>query len=208
MPEKKPKNKANHALKPHSSARTFETILSIIIKSLPGSIYWKDKDGYYLGGNDTMLEMTGMSSVIGKTDFDMPWADTAQTLRDNDLKVMALNAALEVEETATLASGEQVIVLTRKAPMHDEQGNIIGIIGTSLNITQRKEQESILRATQEQTQSTLENIVANMPGHVYWKDRNGVYLGCNNRQARSLGFGSVINKVIFDCCCNNTSDNP
>ncbi|MGC3903829.1 PAS domain-containing sensor histidine kinase, partial [Legionella pneumophila] len=148
-----------------------------------------------------MLEMSGMSSIIGKTDFDMPWADTAQTLRDNDLKVMALNTALEVEETATLASGQQVIVLTRKAPLHDEQGNIIGIIGTSLNITDRKEQESILRTTQEQTQSTLENIVANMPGHVYWKDRNGVYLGCNNRQARSLGFQyghEIVGKTDFD----------
>ncbi|HCE6135877.1 TPA: PAS domain-containing protein [Legionella pneumophila] len=203
MPEKKLKNKANHALNPHSfaSAHTNESILSSIIKSLPGSIYWKDKEGYYLGGNDTLLEMAGMSSIIGKTDFDMPWADTAQTLRDNDLKVMALNKALEVEETATLASGEQVIVLTRKAPLHDEQGNVIGIIGTSLNITHRKEQESILRATQEQTQSTLENIVANMPGHVYWKDRNGVYLGCNNRQARSLGFQyghEIVGKTDFD----------
>lgn len=140
MPEKKPKNKANHALKPHSlsSARTFETILSSIIKSLPGSIYWKDKEGYYLGGNDTMLEMTGMSSIIGKTDFDMPWADTAQTLRDNDLKVMALNAALEVEETATLASGEQVIVLTRKAPMQGSRYLVIDFSHPWLKSTRQR----------------------------------------------------------------------
>lgn len=64
MWEKKPKNKANHALKPHSSAHTNETILSSIIKSLPGSIYWKDKEGYYLGGNDTMLEMTGKVHIL------------------------------------------------------------------------------------------------------------------------------------------------
>ena len=99
MPEKKLKNKENRTLNPHSfsSTHTTETILSSIIKLLPGSIYWKDKEGYYLGGNDTMLEMTGMSSIVGKTDFDMPWADTAQILRDNDLKVMSLNEALEIE---------------------------------------------------------------------------------------------------------------
>ena len=100
--------------------------------------------------------MAGMSNILGKTDFDMPWADTAQTLRDNDLKVMELNAPLEVEETVTLASKKQVTVLTRKVPLHDEQGQVIGIMGTSLNITQRKEQESILLSTQEQMQSTLE----------------------------------------------------
>ena len=36
----------------------------------------------------------------------------------------------------------------------------------------------------------LENIIAEMPGHVYWKDRNGVYLGCNDSQAKFLGFSS------------------
>ncbi|KTD56218.1 sensory histidine-kinase / response regulator [Legionella shakespearei DSM 23087] len=114
---------------------------------------------------------------------------------------MMLNTPLEVEETATLASGEQVTVLSRKAPLHDEKGNVIGIVGTSLNITQRKVQESILRSDKEQTQSTLENILANMPGHVYWKDKNGVYLGCNNRQARSLGFQygyEIVGKTDFD----------
>ncbi|WP_237762325.1 hypothetical protein [Legionella shakespearei] len=55
-----------------TNTHTSEIILSSIIKSLPGSIYWKDKEGYYLGANDTMLEMVGMTSVIGKTDFDMP----------------------------------------------------------------------------------------------------------------------------------------
>ena len=202
MAKKKFSKKTDSALTPHSFSSTHtDTILSSILKSLPGSIYWKDKEGYYLGSNETLKEMTGLSSVIGKTDLDMPWAKTAQTLRDNDLKVMTLNVVLEVEETVTLADGKEVIVLTRKAPLHDEQGNVIGIIGTSLNITHRKEQESILRLAQEQMQSTLENIVANMPGHVYWKDKTGVYLGCNNRQAKSLGFQygyEIVGKTDFD----------
>lgn len=203
MSEKKLKKNTSHTLTSDDSSFSHpnDAILSSIIKSLPGSIYWKDKDGHYLGGNDTVLEMAGMSSMIGKTDFDMPWVDSAQTLRDNDLKVMSLNAALEIEETVTLASGQKVIVLTRKAPLHDEQGNVIGIIGISLNITHLKEKELILRSKQEETQSTLENIVANMPGHVYWKDQNGVYLGCNNRQARSLGFQygyEIVGKTDFD----------
>ncbi|MGC3903721.1 hypothetical protein ACPV5X_16590 [Legionella pneumophila] len=65
MPEKKLKNKEKHALKPHSfsSARTFDTVLSSIIKSLPGSIYWKDKDGYYLGGNDLIMLDRTVSKV-------------------------------------------------------------------------------------------------------------------------------------------------
>lgn len=176
-------------------------ILTNIIKSLPGSVYWKDKEGRYLGCNDTMLEMVGMESVIGKTDFDMPWVDSAETIRNNDLRVMALNSSLELEETATLADGQQVTVLTKKTPLRDDQGNVIGIIGVSLNITHRKKREEHLLSSQENTQSTLENIIAHMPGHVYWKDNNGVYQGCNNRQAQSAGlqFGyEVIGKTDFD----------
>lgn len=177
------------------------SIFSNIIKSLPGSIYCKDKEGKYLWCNDTMLEMSGVSSVIGKTDFDLVWADKAPILRENDLKAMKLNCPIEFEEEVPLANGEHVVVLTRKVPLHDEHGLVIGIIGTSLNITRRKEQELVLRTTQEQMQSTLESIVANMPGHVYWKDTDGVYLGCNNRQARSLGFHDgyeLIGKTDFD----------
>ncbi|KTD54297.1 sensory histidine-kinase / response regulator [Legionella sainthelensi] len=176
-------------------------ILSNIIKELPGSVYWKDKEGRYLGCNDTMLEMVGMKSVIGKTDFDMPWVESAETIRNNDLRVMALNSALEMEETATLADGQQVTVLTKKTPLRDAQGNVIGIIGVSLNITHRKQREERLLSNQENTQSTLENIIAHMPGHVYWKDKSGVYQGCNNRQAQSAGlqFGyEVIGKTDFD----------
>lgn len=176
-------------------------ILTHIIKALPGSVYWKDTEGRYLGCNDTMLEMVGMNSVIGKTDFDMPWVESAETIRNNDLRVMELNSSLEMEETATLADGQQVTVLTKKTPLRDDQGNVIGIIGVSLNITHRKQREERLRSNQENTQSTLENIIAHMPGHVYWKDKNGVYQGCNNLQAQSAGlqFGyEVVGKTDFD----------
>ena len=47
----------------------------------------------------------------------------------------------------------------------------------------------------------LENIINNMPGHIYWKDIKGVYLGCNDKQAASLGlkYGSeVVGKTDFD----------
>jgi len=36
----------------------------------------------------------------------------------------------------------------------------------------------------------LEAIISLLPGHVYWKDVNGVFFGCNDAQARSAGFSS------------------
>ncbi len=189
--------------------------LKTIIKTLPGSIYWKNMEGVYLGCNDFMLEMAGLDDVVGKTDFDLPWKKEASQIRKNDLNTIKSNAVLELEECPTLANGKKIIMLTRKAPLKDEQGNIIGVFGISLDITKSKKLEAalkelkdqthaanvILQQAKEQAELTLNNIVANMPGHVYWKDKNGVYLGCNNRQAESLGlrYGSdVIGKTDFD----------
>lgn len=175
--------------------------LKDIIKSVPGSVYWKDKDGLYLGCNDSLLDMAGMDDVVGKTDYDMPWAAQADVIRQNDIKVMQSGLTIEVEEYPTLANNQNTIVLTRKTPLKNLQGDIVGVIGISLNITERNKRVIDLIHLKEQTESTLENIVANMPGHVYWKDKNGVYLGCNNRQAMSLGLKhgeEVVGKTDFD----------
>lgn len=65
---KRNKPKTYHCKEPPTSALSAEnsSLTLSIIKALPGSIYWKDKNGVYLGCNDAMLEMTGMKSIIGK----------------------------------------------------------------------------------------------------------------------------------------------
>jgi two-component system aerobic respiration control sensor histidine kinase ArcB len=47
----------------------------------------------------------------------------------------------------------------------------------------------------------LANLLTHMPSHVYWKDIRGIYLGCNDQQARSLGLqrgDEVLHKTDFD----------
>lgn len=36
----------------------------------------------------------------------------------------------------------------------------------------------------------LEALINNLPGHIYWKDKNGVLQGCNKEQAKSIGLNS------------------
>ncbi len=186
---------------PLSARQSNYSLIAHIIESLPDSVYWKDKDGNFLGCNKAMLELAGMNSIKGKSDLDMPWAKSAPFLRAHECHIMAIKRTLELEETRTIANGQQAILLTKITPLLDETDEVIGSIGTLLNITHRKKQEFDLHSSQEKIATTLENIVANMPGHVYWKDRNGIYLGCNNRQARSLGFKygyELVGKTDFD----------
>ena len=47
----------------------------------------------------------------------------------------------------------------------------------------------------------LDNLLSHMLGHIYWKDMKGVYLGCNDKQARSLGLQEgkeVVGKTDFE----------
>ncbi|MGL6030280.1 MAG: PAS domain-containing sensor histidine kinase [Legionella sp.] len=121
-------------------------IVSSLIQAIPGFIYWKNKEGQYLGCNKGMLRNAGIPSIVGKNDFEMPWHETAQMLRDNDLEVMRRNTTLEMEEEVTIAGGYLLKGLSRKAPLLDEQGTIIGTIGVSLDITERKALEELQKA--------------------------------------------------------------
>jgi PAS domain S-box-containing protein len=50
-----------------------EQLLRTILDVLPQRVFWKDVEGHFLGANNQFLADCGMTTVAGKTDFDMPW---------------------------------------------------------------------------------------------------------------------------------------
>lgn len=136
--------------------------LQSIMRMLPGSVYWKNRDGVYLGCNEFVLEMAGTKQVIGKTDFELPWKEYAHEIAKIDQTVMETDTTIEIEEHPTLANGQQIIMLTRKAPLKDESGNTVGVIGISVNITEKKQQEeqkaAFLNVVSHEIRGPLNNI--------------------------------------------------
>ncbi len=67
-----------------------EIQLSSIIEMMAENYWWKDTLGVYKGFNQSLLQKLGVrqQDVIGKTDYDLPWADTADQLVKNDLIVI------------------------------------------------------------------------------------------------------------------------
>ncbi|CDZ78018.1 Aerobic respiration control sensor protein ArcB [Legionella massiliensis] len=127
-----------------------------ILNKVPGSIYWKDKNGVYLGCNDFVLQMAGISDVVGKTDFDMPWKEFAPNLKKIDEVIIEENKTIELEEYPVLSDKRQITMLTHKAPLIDEQGNIVGIIGVSVDITELKNTELALVSAKERAEAAVE----------------------------------------------------
>ncbi len=126
-----------------------------IFDKLPGNVWWKDKDLIYQGCNDRVIEVLGLSSqseFIGKTDHDL-WDDPiAKKLEEADLQVINNGTPLHNEEIIVHSDGSRAVMLTNKSPLFDDEGNIIGILGTSTDITERKRNEEALRQAKEEAE--------------------------------------------------------
>ena len=123
-----------------------QQFIETIINTVPLPLFWKNRELVFLGCNQQLIQIIGLQStqeIIGKTDFDLSLTEAqAIAYREKDQAVMESGKALlRVEETQILPNGEQMWIETHKAPLRDEENDIIGVVGMFLNITERKHYE-------------------------------------------------------------------
>jgi len=147
------KEKENQLIQAKVEAEEAKRYINSIINNIPGAIYWKDVNGHYIGCNKFVAEAAGFSSpqdMIGKTDYDLVWKEFAEEWIELDKHVMALDKTIVKEEKAKLADGSIITELTYKTPLKNINNEIIGIIGTSLDITEKKKLEEALNLEKEE----------------------------------------------------------
>lgn len=126
-----------------------------VIALMPGYIYWKDPKGVYLGCNDQIVAIAGVESreeVIGLTDYDLPWCDKADALVEHDREVMQSGLTQAFEETALAANGEVIYTYTNKTPLRNQKGEMFGVLGISIDVTELKKAEAKAREAQAQAE--------------------------------------------------------
>ena len=126
-------------------------MLRTVLDQFPGVVYWKDRQSVYLGCNQASATAAGLANpeeIVGKTDMDLAWAATeAMAYRADDRAVMESGQPrLGVIEPQHRSDGSLAWLDTAKVPLMDEKGNVIGVLGTSRDIT---EQVRTLHALQE-----------------------------------------------------------
>ncbi|MEA3371348.1 MAG: EAL domain-containing protein [Campylobacterota bacterium] len=136
--------------KAEKDLQTQYTLIHNIIDTVPVRIFWKDKMGTYLGANRLFLEDANMKEVdelIGKSDFEMPWAKSdAKSYRDDDISVMnSGKARLNYEEVQRTEDGNSITLLTSKVPLYDIDNKTIGVLGSYTDITKQREIEESLK---------------------------------------------------------------
>ena len=117
-------------------------ILRLLLDSLPVSVYLKDKEGRKTLANKLELRNCGCqneSEVLGKTDFDVYPGDQAAAFYADEQKILKYGIPLlNHEEKLTRPDGSTAWFLTSKVPLRDAEGNITGLAGIGLDITDRK----------------------------------------------------------------------
>jgi PAS domain S-box-containing protein len=123
-------------------------LLRTLIDHIPDKVYVKDKDSRFVVCNKAVIEYEGKKSkddVIGKTDFDLYEPAEAQIFFDEEQKVMRTGQPLiNREGQYSDKAGNALYILTTKVPLQDSRGNVIGIVGTGRDITERKKTEEAL----------------------------------------------------------------
>lgn len=130
------------------------SLLQLVMDTLPEAIFWKDKNSAYLGCNQNFADDAGVDTpacLVGKTDYDMVWKlEEADFFVACDRRVMHSNRAeFGIVEPQLQADGKQAWLETNKVPLHNPEGEVIGILGTYQDITERKQAEISLQQMNE-----------------------------------------------------------
>jgi PAS domain S-box-containing protein len=136
-------------------------LLRAIIDNIPDAIFAKDHQARYILKNRFDAELMGAKSTaetIGKTDFDYYPEDVAKELYDLDMQVIEQGASIIRKEQCVTAIGcdTPTWLSTTKVPLKNADGEIIGLVGCSRDITERKAMEFVLTRHRDH----LEQLVA------------------------------------------------
>jgi diguanylate cyclase (GGDEF)-like protein/PAS domain S-box-containing protein len=117
-------------------------MLQTLLNTIPQRVFWKDRNCSYVGCNRAFATDAGLNDpaeIIGKSDFDLVWSETAEVYRTDDKLVMEQGSAkLGYEEIQDRPDGGRVWLRTSKLPLSDREGKVTGVIGTYEDITDRK----------------------------------------------------------------------
>ena len=108
----------------------------------------KDSQGRYLFANRLLREQFAapMEEIVGYDDNKFFDADTAASMRKDDLRVLLEGETLQTEETnLNILTGVTNVFLSVKLPLRREDGSIYALCGISTDITERKEVEEHMR---------------------------------------------------------------
>jgi two-component system cell cycle sensor histidine kinase/response regulator CckA len=177
--------------------RQNRAMLREVLDMAPQSIFWKDREGVYLGCNAAFAKSVGLSDpeqVVGKTDFDMPWPrEEAEAYRADDRDVVQGNRAKRhIIEPLQQIDGIRIWIDTTKVPLRDVTGQAYGVLGVYEDVTEKRKAEEQLYLAQ----FTIDNAT----DIIFLIDGSAHFRFVNESACRRLGYSKeeLLALRVFD----------
>ena len=161
--------------------RRLSTLLRLVCDNVPDMIWAKDLQKRYIFANTalcrTLLNATDTDEPIGRTDLffarrereshpgDPDWHTFGEICRDTDQITMDAGSPQQFDEYGNI-QGKFLYLDVRKAPLMDENGAMIGTVGSAREVTEQRRIAEALRAGNE----TMKNILDGIPADIYVSD--------------------------------------
>ena len=168
-----------------SAVEQHNHFLQTLLDAVPAQIYFKDQDGKYLGCNKLFLKNIGLEldQIIGKTSHELFPKELADTFIAADQQ--AIYAGMTDEGTAvfTRPDGSDMHILMHKARYNNTDGTFAGLIGVSVDISERIRAEENLRVSEERLRRLSELSNEGIIIHA-----DDVMSDCNDAAMRMFGY--------------------
>jgi two-component system, cell cycle sensor histidine kinase and response regulator CckA len=184
--------------KAETAMRQQRDFLQQLIDAIPTPIFYKDVDGRYMGCNRAFESDMGISraDIVGKTVFDVHASDLAQIYHEQDLSLLRHPGVQQGETSRQDAAGNMHEVMFTKATFSDLEGNIAGLVGVILDITERKRVEEALQESEQRYEAFL-NSTTDL---AFLKDEAFRYVMVNKANQEFFGKAEIeiIGKTDFE----------
>ena len=148
-------------IKTQTELRNSKQLLEVVMDNIPQSIFWKDNNSVYLGCNLNFAQTVGVTSpsmIIGKTDHEIPGnREIAGLLQSCDREVITCKTTeLGIGECKMRPDGSVGYFDTIRLPLYDADGQVIGILGTYQDVTERTEAQLALQQSKEELEQRVQ----------------------------------------------------
>ena len=159
-------------------------LLRAFLENIPDNVYFKNRDSRFVCIGRAMADyfgLAGPAQAVGKTDSDIFSSEHAdQALADEQEIIRTGQAKIGMEEKETWPDGHETWALTTKVPLKDRHGKIIGTMGISHNITDRKQAELRIRYM------ALHDALTGLPNRILLEDRLAQAVALARRNQKSV----------------------
>jgi PAS domain S-box-containing protein len=137
--------------------------LRALLATIPDLVWLKDVHGVYLASNRRHADFFGLpeDQVVGKTDADLVSPGLARSFLESDRDILTTGEPTKTERELTFASdGHRETLEILKAPVRDEEGTILGILGVGRDISQHRAMIEELAIREERLRLAIEGTQA------------------------------------------------